>query len=282
MSKPVSTIKRILVPLDLSAFTDAATERACRLAKANDATVTGMTVLDTPAITGQTLPVQPFQLLDYTQERIESRTEEAQMAVQDALRRFASVCEDAVVSHDQAEYQGIPADQIVEASHFYDLLVMGLRTFFHFETQTGPGDSLERVLDHTPTPVLALPKTVKPLCSVLIAFDGSFHSVRALHAFAGIHWPEQVQITLLTSDDSETHRAHLLNEAAAYLRSYGFEDIRKEGISKDISKAVDEDYVEKCDLIVAGMHAKKRLRDFFVGSLTKQLIEYGHTALLLA
>jgi nucleotide-binding universal stress UspA family protein len=283
MSNSASTIKRILVPLDLSEYAEAATQRACALAKSNQATVTGMVVLDTPEITGSGVPSHPCNLLDYTKERISERTREAEQAIHDALAKFAYECNEAGVPHSEAEFQGVPGDQIVEASHYFDLLVMGLRTYFHFETQRGSGDSLEKVLDHSPTPVLTLPKLAKqPLCSILIAFDGSLPAVRALHTFAQTTWPEKVDITILMSHKDPDYRSMALAEASAYLRSHGYDAIHTVGTDQDIGTVIDHDYIEKTDLVVAGMHAKKRIKDFFVGSLTKQLIDYGHTALLLA
>ncbi len=283
MTSTKSMLKRILVPLDVSEYAEAATYRAGLLARANHATVTGMVVLDTPEIRGRVVPVQPIQLLDYTKENIAKHTQDAEQRIHDELEKFAFRCEAAHVPHNEAEFQGVPADQIVQASNYYDLVVMGLRTYFHFETQEGPGDSLSKVLDHTPTPVLAIPKVKRqPLSSVLIAFDGSLNAVRALHTFAQIVWPEKVYVTILMSNPDEDYRNLALREAAAYLRSHAIDDVHTAGTDREIGKIIDEDYIEKTDLIVAGMHAKHRIKDFFVGSLAKQLIDHGHTALLLA
>ncbi len=282
MSNYASTVKRILVPLDVSEYAEAATERACQLAKANQASVTGMVVLDSPEISGLNLPAHPVHLLDYTKERIAARTHQAGQAIHNELEKFAYRCEQAQVSHNKTEFQGVPAEQIIEASHYFDLLVMGLRTHFHFETQSCAGDSLEKVLDHSPTPVLALPKLAKQLLQkVLIAFDGSLPAVRALHSFTRITWPENVDVTILMSHSDKNYRNMALGEAAAYLRSHAFDIIHTVGTDRDIREVVDEDYIEKANLVVAGIHAKKRIKDFFVGGLTKQLIDYGRTALLL-
>ena len=48
-----------------------------------------------------------------------------------------------------------------------------------------------------------------------------------------------------------------------------------------IHKVIDEDYIEDSDLVVAGIHSRRYIKDLFVGSLTRKLIEYGHTPLLL-
>jgi len=50
-------IKRILLPLDASPFTAAATEAACLLAKNQDAQITGLVVIDIPGIKKSIGPV---------------------------------------------------------------------------------------------------------------------------------------------------------------------------------------------------------------------------------
>lgn len=283
MNMSHSSIQRILVPLDVSEYAEASTYRACVLARSNQAAVTGMVVLDTPEIAGRSLPAQPAMLLDYTMESVAAQTEDARRRIKDELEKFAYRCEEAHVTHNEAEFQGIPSEHIIQASKYYDLLVMGLRTYFHFETQTGPGNSLTQILGHTPTPVLTVPKTSwQPLSSILIAFDTSFNAVRAMHTFAKINWPEEVDVTLIMSHPDKAYRDLSLEQAAAYLRSHALNNIRSVGTDREIRQVIDEDYIEKTDLVVAGMHAQNRFKDFFVGSLTKQLIDYGHTALLLA
>ena len=50
---------------------------------------------------------------------------------------------------------------------------------------------------------------------------------------------------------------------------------------KNMNDAVKEDFIESADLVVFGMHSKKGLIDFAIGSLGKTLIERSDTSLLL-
>jgi len=84
-------------------------------------------------------------------------------------------CEAQHVAHMEDEFAGVPASVITETAALYDLVVMGLRTFYHFETRENDGDSLERILDRTASPVLAVPADPGAAFQrVLIAYDGSF------------------------------------------------------------------------------------------------------------
>jgi nucleotide-binding universal stress UspA family protein len=274
-------LRRILVPLDLSPYSQQATERACSLAKLHNARVTGMTVLDLPEIAAAELPFHAA-VAKYGIEHAAKLQNDAKARIADGLKRFAETCEAQGVTHMEAEFQGVPANCILEAANYYDLVVMGLRTFYHFETQAQPGDTLDKVLDHSITPVLAVPKHGdQPYKKVLVAFDGSPNSVRALRALAGFEPVEDLEITLLNADKNPDRGKFYLDQAAAFLRSHRFESIEVVAGEGDIGEIIDDDYIEQTDLIVTGVHAKHRLKSFFVGSLPQRLIDYGHTALLL-
>lgn len=59
-------IKRILIPLDSSPYTDTAIEMGCDLAKRHDAELTGLVVLDIPGIkeTISTVPIGGLYYVD--------------------------------------------------------------------------------------------------------------------------------------------------------------------------------------------------------------------------
>lgn len=275
-------LRRILVPLDLSPYSQQATLRACELAKSHRSQVTGLTVLDTPEIDAPIVPFYTALVKDSLAKAAERRAD-ALDRIEDRLKSFAETCEKLGVPHDECEYQGVPAECILKAANYYDLVVMGLRSFFHFETQDEAGDSLEEVLDHTVVPVLAVPKHPgSPFKKVLVAYDGSPHATRALRALANLEPMRALEITILTSDkDAERAEFHL-NHAAAFLRSHRFDNVETIATDKEIGAVIDEDYIDQVDLIVAGIHSGHAIRDFFfMGSLAKQLIDYGHTALLL-
>ena len=175
-----ASITRILVPLDPSEYAQAATETACLLARDHKAQVAGVAVLDAPGIQSDLMPaIGPYypMLGDQFREKIAHASE----VIDDCKKRFADTCESNRVPHYETEYEGIPAAKLLESSIFSDLIVMGLRTYFHFETrEEGDGNSLDLFLDRTITPVLAVPKSgLSEIKKVLVAFDGSIGAARA-------------------------------------------------------------------------------------------------------
>lgn len=278
---PINMIRRILVPLDLSPYSQKATLRACEIAKAYRAQVAGLTVLDTPEFANMELPFHA-SVVQEGMRRAAERKADAQSRIDDGLNRFAETCEKEGVPHEECEYQGVPAKCILAAANYYDLVVMGLRTFFHFETQSGAGDSLDKVLDRAIVPILAVPKhDGDPFKKVLVAYDGSPQATRALRALASFEPVGDLEVTLLMSDKDPDRSKFYLENAAAFLRAHRFKNVETVATEKDICDVVDEDYIDQVDLVVAGVHSRHFIKDFFVGSLARQLIDYGHTAVLL-
>ena len=275
-------IKKILVPLDSSPFTAGATETACRIAGKHDAGVAGVAVLDSPEIRSSVVPaIGPYypMMIDAVQAKIRH----ADHVLKDAIERFATTCDEMGVRHLETEYEGIPAQKLLESSIFYDLIVVGLETAFHFETRGGQGDTLDKLLNRTATPVLAVPaKGMPALEKVIIAFDGSFGSSRALRDFMIMAKPFDPQLVVVAADLDSKQSDFLLTNASTLLESHGFSDVRTLASDKPVEKAFAEDVDDDADLIVAGIHSKHRFKDIFTGSFTARLIKEGRTSLFLS
>ena len=277
-------IRRILVPLDISAFAESATARACEIAKAHGgATVTGMAVVDTLDISLQNAPVYAA-LIPKSKAQTAKMTKDAAGQLEAALKGFRKTCETQGVAHEEVFLHGAPAARILEASLYHDLTVVGQRTFFHFETQKeSDGQSLKDILAETPAPVLAVPGPAhaRPFETVLIAFDGSHNSVRALREFALFAAPYDFEVIVVTSGDTQ-EQAHLhADHARTFLVAHGITNVKIDVTEENIIKKVERDYLPWADLIVAGVHTRHSLGDLFVGSLANFLIERGQTPILL-
>lgn len=275
-------LKKILVPIDSSIYSDGATETACRIAKAHDAELFGVAVLDSPEIRSSVIPaIGPYYPM--MMDAVQAKMKHADQILKESLDRFSEVCSAAGVSHSETEYEGIPARTLLQSSIFHDLLVMGLETSFHFETRGGRGDTLDKLLDRTATPVLAVPSTgmVEP-ATVTIAFDGSFGSSRALRDFIIFGLPFQPEITVVTAELPEEKSTFLLENAQSLLQSHGFENVRTLASSDPVENTFSKGLVENSDLIVAGIHSRHRFKDIFVGSFAKHLIRECNTALFLS
>jgi len=275
-------VKRILVPLDSSAFSDGAAETACRVAKIHQAEVAGVAVLDSPEIRSSLVPaIGPYYPLMI--EEVQAKVDHANKILSDCLDRFSGICNKAGVRHVETEYEGIPVQKLLESSIFFDLVVMGLETSFHFETRNGRGDTLDKMLDRTATPLLAVPPSgLETVEKVTIAFDGSFSASRALRDFISFGKPLDPEILVATANLPEGESDFLLRNVRALLNAHGYTDINTQAFDKPIDEAIRGKIIDSSDLVVAGIHSRSNLKAFFVGSFTLELIERGDTALFLS
>jgi nucleotide-binding universal stress UspA family protein len=276
------SLKQILVPLDPSIYAQAAVRSACQIAKKHGAGVAGVVVLDSPEIRSQIVPaIGPYYPMMI--EVVKTRIDHARDVLDDCLKLFASECEKSKVPHLETSYEGIPAQKLLSSAMFYDLLVMGLETSFHFETRGGRGDTLDKLLQETVVPILAVPSDglMNPK-SVLITFDGSHASARAIHDFLVFASAYEFEITIAVAEKKESEGEFLAKSAAALLETHG-QSAGKLLISDEpIEEVVTDELLEATDLVVAGIHSKRPIKDRFVGSFTRKLIQDGTTALFLS
>lgn len=282
MEKP---IKRVLVPLDPSMYADAATKTACRIAKKHDAEIAGVVVLDSSEITSSIVPnIGPYYPMMI--EAVQKRKEHAGHILDDCMTRFADTCEKEGVRHFETKWEGLPVKKLLESSIFYDLVVIGLETFFHFETRRereNKGRSLDELLDQTVTPVLAVPaKGLEKFERALITFDGSLSSARALQDFSRLAQPFNFEITVFVAGKPKQEADFLLFEAKEFLRAHGLLNVTVQQESRPIESCLEPEFLDSFDLIVAGVHSKRIIRDIFVGSFAKSLIQKGTKPIFLS
>jgi nucleotide-binding universal stress UspA family protein len=255
-------IKRILIPLDPSPFTETAMEIACTVAKQKGAELTGLVILDIPGIKKSIGPIPMGGL--YYAEKLEEHKEKA---------------------HSEAELQGSPSERIIRESIFYDLVIIGLRTYFHFETSDKPGDSLEKMMDHSITPIYGVPEKFSILSTekikVLISLNESLPAARALKRFVKLADPDIMEFKLLMSHPEKETASYYMDQAEKYLNAYSIYNVEKVWTSQNIIQAMEEQYIDWATIIVLGAHSKKGLFDFMLGSLTKHLIKEAKKPLLI-
>ena len=267
-------IRRVLVPLDGSEYSKSALQYAEFMAAPHRANLTGLVVLDIPGIEKSVGPT-PLGGVYWAEQLEKKKLEAAKARIETLLAAFRSFCDEKGLQCEEEQDQGSPSERIVEFSLYYDLVVVGQRTFFEFESERHEGKLVYKVMDHGITPFLAVPEKFFPVKRVLLAYDGSLAAARTLQRISHLAGNGDFEFTLLTSHDKKEAADFLLNRAEEYLRAYGCKVTMKQWTDKHIIDAVREDFWENTDLFAVGAHSRKNLKDFFVGSLTKFLIERG-------
>lgn len=276
--------KRIVVGLDPSGFSKAALELACLQAKADDGTVIGVAVVDEPGIASAEIGAG-IGATCFAEVARKQHLADAEAKVGKLLESFAARCVTLGVRHEAVRAAGVPAEVIVSAGLGADLILVGLRTYFHFETRREPGDTLQELLRDSACPVLAVPDTLDlPLSRALLPYDGSLMAARSMRAFVALAagLPVARKVLLLRVDGDATQGAESLRPPTAYLRAHGFEvEPRVEpGDPRQVVLATA--HAEQRLLAVLGASGKSPLRVWLFGSVTHALVKDGTIPLLVA
>ncbi len=267
--------QRIIVGLDGTEFSLSAIHWACRRAQTFGGILIGIAILDKPGIrkTGVGAGVGSSY---YAQRSIDSKMEHASTRTKEFMDQFERICAESKVPCEIYLKIGNPFEVFKEECKIADLTILGLRTFFKFETTQKPDDNLIRKLMREPVcPIIGVPKKVQPHRNVIIMYSGKAASTRAMRAWAHIspNIPDTYKVKLLTVTDSVEDGEYLLNRAEIYLKAYGIhpEKIWHTGNPENAMYETAKEFSPS--LVVVGEEMDKP--SYFFGRRTTKLMEDG-------
>ncbi len=271
--------RTILLATDLSARCDRALDRAARLSREWGGRLVVLHVLD---------PAERFlerRHLDYLPAW--RRPAERQRLVERRLRRDLG---DTVPSLEVRVVEGDPAERIVDVaqSSACDLVVTGVA---RDETlgRALLGSTVDRLVRHSPVPVLVVRRRGAPYGKVLVAIDFSESSRHALDVAARL-FPDAA-LTLAHAFDPPfagllDDRSHDEGVAAAeravrdtFLAGSALSDEQRRRLEVVIAPGKPETmirtYMEDndIDLVVLGTHGRSAVFEVLIGSTAKRLLE---------
>jgi nucleotide-binding universal stress UspA family protein len=275
-------LKAILVGLDGSAYSRTAVDLGIQWAKRFDALLVGLGVIDEVTISGyEFLRLGPPQ--SHPRRWDTDLVAAARRKVEQFLERFALRCAEEQVACKILEDVGAPGERIVLEAQRYDLILLGRRTYFRFETEEGIDDTLRRVLKGTPRPVVTVPKGLRPGGPVLVAYDGSLEAARAVQAFQATGLGEGCDVHVLCVDPAFPEAARRAGRAAEFLRFHGARAVAHPlACEGPPAKAILEQVrrLGPC-LLVMGAYGQRGWREFLFGSVTGSLLETSPVPLFL-
>ena len=255
------------------------------IAKMYNAEITGLVVLDIPGIESEIGPLPPGVGF-YAKELENAKIDAAKVHIQNLLSKYKNKIESSGVIFVEAKAQGSPSDKIVEFAKFHDLVIIGQKNNYHFETSDEIENSLFEVLNDCVTPIFAVPDSVSKFnnnkeFNVIIAFNDSNSSLRAFQRFAQIEFPKKINLTIFISTDEKDKAKAQIEMMTSYLKLHGIDKIDSIITNKDKIKFFNGEVLARTDIIVLGAHSKKGLIDFMFGSLTKHLINANENLLFI-
>ncbi|MFO7589586.1 MAG: universal stress protein [Acidimicrobiia bacterium] len=142
------------------------------------------------------------------------------------------------------------------------------------------GSIAEHVLANATVPVLVA-RGASPVRRVLVAIDGSDHAQRAVVALASMPWYSDLDsVTLVTILDGKDRDADVFDRAVSALPGVAVETValeRGERVWESICGAASRD---GSDLVVAGTHSFRKMRERVLGSTATALASHAPCAVL--
>ncbi len=275
----------ILLGTDGSATATAATQYAVTLARQLQAQlralyVTDIRILEGPLLTGISgaLGAPPYSaLLPKLQEIQRAKAAAILGAVAQQARAARVSCKTA---HETGGLVNVLLDYEKEA----DLVVLGQRGEHAQWTGNMLGSSVERLLRASVKPCLVTPAQFRELHSLLLAYDGSGESRKALQTGINLADALKAELTILTvcQGETEDNASRFLKEALDQARSRSLSAHAQLAHGNPETEILTWAAKLDADLIVMGAYGHTRIREFILGSATAHVLHKAQVPVLLA
>ncbi len=284
-------IKSILAPLDGSEASFSALANAVALGKAAGAEVRGLFVVDkwrfvyvptSTAIAGA-IGAAPTTNVPLPPEELVEEENRAALEEKGIKNCFDTECKAQGVKGTFKVVRGEVGELIIEAARTVDLVVIGRRGKHTRKPEAHtPGSITLALLHKSARPVMVVPEGTRRGTHILVAYDGSEASQRAIEAGAMIaELQASKTIDVLTVVDNPEDAAEPQREAGEYLTPHGLkasffvESGRPwEAISAHAGKT-------DAGLIVMGAFGTNRIKELIFGSTTLNVLENAKCPILL-
>lgn len=275
-------IRDVLVCLEGSPSTEAATETALRIVKAHNAQLCGLVVVDEPQIRAGA--ATSIGGASFKHERDEALLAEARANAARCLGAFDRLCRAANVVAETRQVVGKAGNSILREMQAFDLSVMGRDANFHFETEDADPATRSYILHRSTKPTILVPAGGQPIWkSAVIAYDGSSAAKRAIASFTDSGLAHGLALHVATVDDDGATAWEMAGRAVEELKRRGFEAALHNIVSvQSIPEALLETAGKLgADAMVMGAYAGSRIVERMWGSVTTDLIEKTTVSLFL-
>ena len=143
------------------------------------------------------------------------------------------------------------------------------------------GSNLERVVRSAHVPVLVASRAFRPIQKVLIAFDASASTRRAIERMAGSPVFQGLSVTLVHAGEASRNMSVSMEDARARLAGAGL-PVTTEVVAGEPEVVLKRKLeTEGFDLLVMGAYGHSRLRSLIIGSTTTAMVQACRVPVLL-
>jgi nucleotide-binding universal stress UspA family protein len=275
-------IKSILVGVDGSTYTDAVLKYSIKMARAFDARLRLITVIDVRIFEWSVYmgvdgfaPVFPSSVyLDESRNLLNQKADSVLAKCEEILKKEG-------VEFTAEKIEGSPVDVICEKANVTDLIVLGAHGEFARWGTKMMGATTEAISRQCEKPLFIAQKDVRDIRKILVPYDGSRNSNRAL-PLAGF-WASKFGASLIVfTVDSNTERAEsIVQEGKEYLSAYDVPVEAKTGKGDPDQEIVTFGEQNGCDLIIMGAYGHSRIKEAILGSTTEQVMRNAKISVVL-
>ncbi len=202
------------------------------------------------------------------------------MAVaRDRLDRFAKQCASRGIPSSTETKTGIPGEVISRTAIAHDIVVLSRTGYNRVATAQETVDNLVApVIRSSVRPVLVAGsefREASDIRNVLVAYDGSSHSARALLVAAELAARPGVNCTLVTVTPSEDLGREILGPAEAFLFHHGVVPKKQITVSSKPSDVICGLVASGgVDLVIMGAYGHSPIREVLFGSTTERILSH--------
>lgn len=273
-------IKRILLGLGGTPFTDVAIQRAVEMATIHGALITGVTVVDTKRLK-QIGPVPPGGGI-YAAKLREKRSVISEERVDNAIKQFRAQCEEADIRFTIERETGDLFERMIAHARYNDVTIFGLKSLFDYGFTAEPRDALIRLVSQGVRPIIAVSRQFRSIRNVLIAYSGSMESAKAMRRFVQLNlWPN-VRLWIVHFGKRDNSSVQLLKDASDYCRDHGY--LNETELVEQSAREHLIEYAQQndMDLIVMGNSIRNLLFRHLLGDTVLNVIQQSDRPLFLA
>ncbi len=277
-------MKKIIVAIDGSYYSEVAVEYALQLASRYQSFVAGVFLEDVTAYHQFSPLLEAPEAVGLAEEVLLELRQESKDRVQSEVDRFSARCSRAGVSWGIVEEAGIPSRDLINETLYADLCIVGAVTYFGSLTVSPDAGLLTDVLSKAHCPVLVVPEEAAPLSDVVLTYDGSVSSVNAIKRYLSLFpsaaddWTHTLVTVVAGNHTPSAQETDLLR----YLRHH-IPDLRREVLTGDTVQEILH-YASQFEgsLLVMGAFTRNILSTMMKPSVGKQVVKAHLVPVLVA
>jgi len=274
-------MRSLLVALDETPAALGAAQFAVALAARHGATATGAGVLDIDYLTApepRGIGTEHFKIqADLARlKRAHERNERLGAEFQKCLTSENVAGEFLVL-------EGDPEAELCEAAKTHDLVVIGRDSDFHGSPGGRLTRTVERLLKDSCRPLIVTPDSVKRSSRIVVAYDGSAPSARALQLFTLLGLGDRSELHVISVDPDQAAADRRARGAASYLARHGSAATLHPIAARDdpADLVIAEAQSLGAGLLVMGAHGHRGWREVLLGSFTTRMLARSPTPLFI-